>query len=275
MIGKTPAVTVDVGTVSVRGRTIAYRRAGDGPPLLLLHGGWSDSREWRPQLEGLSDEFTVIAWDAPGCGGSADPPDRFPLADYADAVTDFIRAIGVERPHLLGLSFGAGLAIEVYGRHPSLARSLVLASAYAGWAGSLPADVIADRVRRALADADRPPQEWIGSYLSGFFAGPVPQESIDEVLAIMGDVRAGGIRPMVKAFAEADLRDVLGSVTVPTLFVYGELDVRAPLTVAEDLHARVPHSELVVIPGVGHMSNIEAPVTFNAEVRRFLRSVAN
>ena len=265
---------IDVGTVSVSGRTIAYRCAGDGPPLVLLHGGWSDSREWRAQLDGLSDEFTVIAWDAPGCGGSSDPPDPFPLAHYADAAAGFIRALGIERPHVLGLSFGAGLAIEVYGRHPSLPRSLVLASAYAGWAGSLPADVVTGRVRRALADADRPPGEWMASSLSGFFAGPVPQESIDEVVTIMGDVRPGGVRPMVKAFAEADLRDVLGRVSVPTLFLYGELDVRAPLAVAEDLHARVPHSELVVMPGVGHVSNIEAPVSFNAEVRRFLRSVA-
>ena len=271
---KTPTVAaVDVGTVSVSGRTIAYRYAGDGPPLVLLHGGWSDSREWWMQLDGLSDEFTVIAWDAPGCGGSADPPDPFPLADYADAVAAFIGALGIERPHVLGLSFGAGLAIEVYGRHPSLPRSLVLASAYAGWAGSLPADVVADRVRRALADADRPPRDWIPSYLSGFFAGPVPQASIDEVLMIMGDVRPGGTRPMVKAFAEADLREVARHISVPTLLLYGELDVRAPLAVAEDLHARVPHSELVVMPGVGHVSNIEAPVSFNAEVRRFLRSV--
>lgn len=265
---------IDVDTVSVSGRTIAYRCVGDGPPLVLLHGGWSDSREWRPQLDGLSDEFTVIAWDAPGCGASADPPDPFPLADYADTVAGFIRALGVERPHLLGLSFGAGLAIEVYGRHPGLVRSLVLASAYAGWAGSLPADVVADRVRRALADADRPPQEWIGSYLSGFFAGPVPQESMDEVLAIMGGTRPAGTRPMVKAFAEADLRDVLEDISVPVLLLYGDMDVRAPLTVAEDLHSRVPHSELVVMPGVGHVCNIEAPVSFNAEVRRFLRSVA-
>lgn len=55
------------------------------------------------------------------------------MADYAGAVTGFIRALGLERPHLLGLSFGAGSAIEVYGRHPSLVSSLVLASAYAGW----------------------------------------------------------------------------------------------------------------------------------------------
>ena len=62
---------------------------------------------------------------------------------------------------------------------------------------------------------------------------------------------------------------------MPTLLLYGELDERSPLTVATDLHGRIPGSELVVIPGVGHVSNIEAPAGFNDEVRRFLRSAAS
>lgn len=264
---------IDVGTVEVNGRTIAYRRAGDGPPLVLLHGGWSDGRAWWPQLEGLADEFTIIAWDAPGCGGSWDPPADFPLPDYADAVADLIGALGIDRPHLLGLSFGGGLALEVYHRHPDLPRSLVLASAYAGWAGSLPSDVVEERVRRALDEIERPPADWVASYIPGFFAGPVAQESIEELLSIMGDVRPAGVRPMIKAFAEADLRDMLTTIAVPTLLLYGELDQRSPLTIAEELHARILNSTLVVLPGVGHVSNIEAPDVFNAEVRRFLRSV--
>ena len=53
--------------------TVAYRRAGAGAPLLLLHGGLSDGRSWTPQLESLAHEYDVVAWDAPGCGGSANP----------------------------------------------------------------------------------------------------------------------------------------------------------------------------------------------------------
>jgi pimeloyl-ACP methyl ester carboxylesterase len=106
--------------IEVAGRVLAYRRAGDGPPLVLLHGGWSDSREWGPRLAGLSDEFDVIAWDAPGCGGSDDPLADMTQADYADAVAGLITALNLERPHLCGLSFGAGLAISVYQRHPRL-----------------------------------------------------------------------------------------------------------------------------------------------------------
>jgi len=260
-------------TVEVAGRRIGFRSTGSGPPLVLLHGAWADSRVWRLQLEDLADEFSVIAWDAPGCGRSTDPPAVFRLADYADAVAGLIRALGIDRPHILGLSFGGGLAIEVFRRHPDLPRSLVLASAYAGWAGSLPPDVVDARLRRALLEADQPPGTWVGGYLPGFFAGPVAPTLVAELTGILLDVRAAGIRPMATAFAEADLREAAAEITVPTLLLYGERDDRSPLGIARDLHTRIPHAELVVLPGVGHVSNIEAPAAFNATVRRFLRSV--
>jgi pimeloyl-ACP methyl ester carboxylesterase len=72
--------------VDVRGLRIAFQRRGQGPCLLLLHGAVSDSRVWRVQLESLSDTFTVVAWDAPGCGGSSDAPDHFRLPEYAECL---------------------------------------------------------------------------------------------------------------------------------------------------------------------------------------------
>jgi pimeloyl-ACP methyl ester carboxylesterase len=156
-------------------------------------------------------------------------------------------------------------------RHPELVRSLVLASAYAGWAGSLPPEVVAERLARALAEADRPPQEWAADYLSGFFASPVDQATTDEVLRIMHDCRPAGLKAMVRAFADADLRDALPGIAVPTLLLYGERDERAPLSVAHALRSAIPQAQLVVLPDVGHCTNLEAPDGFNSEVRRFLR----
>jgi pimeloyl-ACP methyl ester carboxylesterase len=78
---------------------------------------------------------------------------------------------------------------------------------------------------------------------------------------------------MLVAAADADLRDVLPSVAVPTLLLYGAEDVRAPRPVAEAMHRAVPGSRLVLVPGVGHDVALEAPDAFDAEVRRFLRSV--
>jgi pimeloyl-ACP methyl ester carboxylesterase len=144
-----------VELIEVGGRTIAYRRAGGGDPLVLLHSAWSDGWEWRPQLTALSDEFDVMARDAPGCGGSEDPPPQMSMTDYADAVADLITALDLGRTHLCGLSFGGGLALAVYWRHPQLARSLVLASAYAGWKGSLPPEDVEARLAQSRGELDQ------------------------------------------------------------------------------------------------------------------------
>src|SRR5436309_11530594 len=102
---------IQMDRIDVGGIRIAYRRAGMGPPLVLLHGGPSDSREWHYQLQGLSDEFAVVAWDMPGCGQSADPPEHFlHTRDYADCLAAFIEALGLRQPHVLGLSFAVNSA---------------------------------------------------------------------------------------------------------------------------------------------------------------------
>lgn len=261
--------------IEVDGLHLAFDMAGRGPPLVLLHGGFSDSRAWRRQLDGLSDEFTVVAWDAPGCGHSSDPPETFRLPDYADCLAGFIAALDLRDPHVLGLSFGGGLALELYRRHRDVPSTMILASAYAGWAGSLPADVVAARLEQALREAERPPEQWVDNYLPSFFTDTVAPEVVDETITMMLETRPAGMVPMLRGFAEADLRDVLPDIAVPTLLLYGDSDVRSPLAVAEDLHARIPKSQLVVMSGVGHDSNMEAPHLFNAEVRGFLHSIQN
>jgi len=258
--------------VNVCGLRIAFERKGEGPPLVLLHGALSDSRMWRRQLDELSDEFTVVAWDAPGCGRSADPPETFRLPDFADCLAAFIKEIGLVKPHVLGLSFGAGLALELYRRYPNIPRTLILASAYAGWAGSLPPDVVEERLQQGLQQSRLPPEQVVEKWIPTLFTKSVPVEVINETATIMSEFHPAGMRVMLLSFAEADLRDVLPTIKVPTLLLYGEADQRSPLNVAESLHARIPASKLVVIPGVGHECSLEAPEIFNAEVRSFLQA---
>jgi pimeloyl-ACP methyl ester carboxylesterase len=258
-------------SVGVRGGSIAYERRGDGPPLVLVHGAVSDSRDWRPQLEALSDEFTVVAWDAPGCGRSFDPSEDYGLDGYADCLAAFIEALGLERPHVLGLSFGSGLVLELFRRHPKLPRSLVLASAYAGWLGSLGREVAEERRQWGLQAAERPREEFVRDFGETLFTASVPAEIVNETLEICRDFHPAGLRAMANAFADADLRDVLPLIDVPTLLIYGDADQRSPISIGEELHAQIPGSKLVVIPGPGHMVNLEAPDRFNEEVRSFLR----
>jgi pimeloyl-ACP methyl ester carboxylesterase len=258
-------------SVKVGGRTIAFRRRGQGPPLVLLHGAVCDSRDWRPQLEALSDEFTVVAWDAPGSGGSFDPPEDYGLDGYADCLAAFVEALGLERPHVLGLSFGSGLALELFRRHRALPRSLVLASAYAGWAGSLGHEVAEERRQWGLQASQQPLEEFMRDFNETLFTESVPAEIVEEAVAVMKDFRPAGLRAMANAFADADLRDVLPQIDVPTLLLYGDADQRSPVAIGEDLHAQIPGSKFVVIAGPGHMVNLEAPERFNEEVRSFLR----
>ena len=233
----------------------------------------NDSRIWRPQLEALSDEFTVVAWDAPGCGGSFDPPDDYGLEGYADCLASFIAAQGLERPHVLGLSFGSALALELFHRHPAVPRSLVLASAYAGWAGSMGREVAEQRREIFLGYAERPPEQVVSDFNKSLFTDSVPAQVLDQFVAMAREFHPAGLRAVGHALADADLRDVLPLVDVPTLLLYGDADVRSPLAIAEELHAQIPGSRLIVLPGSGHVVSLEAPEPFNDEVRAFLRAV--
>jgi pimeloyl-ACP methyl ester carboxylesterase len=261
-----------VDTIEAGGHRLTYERKGAGPPVLLLHGYVGDRRTWRRQIDALCDEFTMVAWDAPGFGGSSDPPETFRLRDFADSLAAFVEMLDLGRPHVVGLSFGAGLALELYRRHPSLPATLVLASGYAGWAGSLPPEVVEQRLRQALRLAELQPEQLVAELLPTLLPESAPRELVDWFATIMSDFHPAGLRAASRSMADADLRDVLPRIAVPTLLVYGNRDVRAPLDVAEDLHAAIPGSHLAVLEDAGHLCNLEADVKFNGELRAFLRS---
>jgi pimeloyl-ACP methyl ester carboxylesterase len=258
----------------VGGVSIAYQRAGDGPALVLLHGFTHDSRAWRPQLQSLADQFTVIAWDAPGAGQSADPPETFGIGDWADCLAGFFDAVGVHSAHIVGLSWGGLLAQEFYRRHAARVRSLVLADTYAGWKGSLPDPMPEERLAACLRDASLPPSEFMPRYLPGMFSPSPSQEVRDELGRIMSEFHPLGFRLMATALARADTRDLLPTIRLPTLLIWGDADARSPMAVAHQLHEAIPGARLAVIPGAGHVSNLEDPVRFDAHVRDFCRSVS-
>lgn len=257
-------------TVDVDGIRVAYERVGEGPPLVLLHGYVGDGpATWRRQLDALSDEFTVVAWDAPGAGGSADPPEMLGMAGYADCLAGFVDALGLTAPHIVGLSFGGALAIELCRRHPAIPTTLVLASAYAGWAGSLSAAATEERLQQALRLSELSPNELVDTLMPTMFSPATPAEDVAAFASTIRALHPVGFRAMARASAN-DLRAALPLVAVPTLLVYGDEDVRAPLPVAERIHAAIAGSTLEVLPGVGHVCNIEAADAFNRTVRAFL-----
>jgi pimeloyl-ACP methyl ester carboxylesterase len=257
--------------VEVDGLHITYERAGSGPVLVLLHGYVGDGpTTWRRQLDELSDEFTVVAWDAPGAGRSTDPPERFGLDGYGRCLAGFIEKLRLDTASVVGLSFGGILALALQRQYSGMSSALILASAYAGWGGSLPPEVAEQRLGQALALADGTPGAFVDALLPTMFSRPMPRETVDNFRASTQAFHPRRFRAMARASAE-DVRDVLTHVNVPTLLVYGERDVRAPLTVAKGLHEAISGSKLVLLPDAGHLCNLEAPDEFNVAIRDFVR----
>jgi pimeloyl-ACP methyl ester carboxylesterase len=261
--------------VDVNGLRIAYERAGVGPPLVLLQGFVADGvATRRRQLEDLSDEFTVVAWDAPGAGRSSDPPPGFGIAGYAECLAGFVTSLGFPRAHVAGLSFGGIVALELLRRHRQVPMSLALAGAYAGWTGSLGRTGSDERLRLCERVATLTPAEFAATMVPSMFSASAPPDRVAEFTASVAGFRPAGFLAMARASAEADLTDVLGDVDLPTLLLCGDADVRAPLDVGQRLHAAIPGSRLAVLPGVGHVSSVEAPEVVTREVRHFLREHA-
>jgi pimeloyl-ACP methyl ester carboxylesterase len=260
-----------VAVIETGGLEIAYERVGQGPSLVFAHGAAEDGRVWRPQLIALADEFTVAAWDEPGAGRSSDVPPDFSLADYAGCLAAVIEALGQGPAHVAGLSWGSTVVQELYRHHPELVSTLILIGAYAGWRGSLPAEEVAARVeglRRSLAA----PVETFDPTLPGLFAGEPPAEFVPLLEDIAADVRAESLKTQLSLMAEADQRDLLPRIAVPTLLIWGELDARSPLSVARQFQESIPQTELVVIPGAGHACQLERPREVNEAMRNFCRA---
>lgn len=221
----------------------------------------------------LSDEVRVVAWDAPGAGPSSDPPDTFTTASYAHCLAGFLDAIGIERAHVLGLSWGGILAQELYRLYAERFRSLVLAGAYAGWRGSLPEPVWKERLATCLQEASGPSEDLVAKFVPGVFTDAAPQDVREEFSAIVSEFHPIGFRLMSLSSAEVDTTDLLPNIHVPTLVLWGDDDRRSPLDVADQFHAAIPGAGLAIIPNAGHLSNMEQPHELNGHVRRFCLAV--
>lgn len=258
-----------MNTVEVNGQRIAYRRAGSGQPLVLLHGFIVDSRCWQPQFDALSGDFDVIAWDTPGCGQSSDVSEHFTMEEYAECLAGFLDRLGVGSAHLLGLSWGGTLAIVFNARYPERVVSLVLSGAYAGWTGSLGAEAAEQRLARCLRESEVAAEEWVPQWAPEAFSTGASKELLVEYASIMSDFHPVGFRAMSRAVTP-DFRELLTLVDVPTLLIWGDGDTRSPVSVGEAMCDSIRGARLVVIPNAGHASNMEQPERFNTEVREFL-----
>ena len=257
-------------TVSVNGIDISYVRAGEGPPLVMLHGIGGNATQFQHQLDGLADALTVIAWDAPGYGGSADPGDDWMMADYAGALAGWLDTLGLDRVNLLGQSWGGVLAQTFVGRYPERPRALVLSDTSMGGRSQSDDERLASLNARLSALESMTPAEMAAARTPAVL-GPNPSAAVSrEAEAMMAQIRPSGYRRAAIALAEADTRSVHAHIRVPTLILAGEHDRIVPPSTAAALKAAIPGAQLVTIPNTGHLSGQEDPVAYNGALRTFL-----
>ncbi|QKJ20847.1 alpha/beta fold hydrolase [Microbacterium hominis] len=237
--------------VDVDGLRIAYRRAGSGDPLLILHGGLEDSRLWIDDIERLSTRLDVIAWDAPGCGASDDVPDGWRSDDWGRVAASLIDALGLHQPAVAGLSFGSVVALLLARDRPDALGALVLIGGYAGWAGSLaPAD-LEKRIASVRDTIERPAEEWADDFLNSVYSPDAAPSRRNLARMLIDHWRPQTTAAMLDTMV-LDLRDVLDSIQTPTFVVRGSADERSPRAASLELVERMPHARLREIAGAGH-----------------------
>lgn len=249
--------------------TTAYRLAGAGRPVLFLHGLGGSRLSWEPQLEELGDSFCCIAWDLPGYGES-EPLERLTFRGIADAAVRLLDELDIERADVVGLSFGGQQALHVALRHPERVDRLVLADTSARF-GADGTDVDAwKRLRLEPLDAGITPAEMAEGVIDAITAPGFSGRERERTIAAFARIPAAGLRAAVECLPTHDVADRLHEIDAMALVVVGELDEETPPSYAEALATGIPHAELHVIHGVGHLTPAESPADFNRLVRAFL-----
>lgn len=263
---------VSARRVAAGAATFTYAEAGTGPALVLLHGLGSGARSWKHQLADLSRDFRVIAWDAPGYGGSTPvAPEQPDASDYAAALARLLDALAVDRLDLVGHSLGTVTALRFAREHPDRVRSLTLASPSSGHAR-----LGADEQRR-LRDARFCDLEALGPSGMAQKRGPrllsaasTPAQ-VQAVIETMALIRPDGYRQAVWMLSTADTAADLARLPakMPVQIVYGDADVvTTPQSIADVARAR-PDAPLHAIAGAGHAVYLEQPQRFNAIVQEW------
>jgi len=283
------------GTIEVPGGTVWYQSVGEGGiPLLCLHGGPGMAHDYIGALADLADRRMVVFYDQLGCGRSERPddPSLWTMERSVAEVVAVREALGLERMHLFGNSWGGWLAMQyVLDRQPPLVSVTISSSPPSVERAvremnelrrQLPADVRAvldDHESRQVFDCpeytaavmvfykrhlcrlDRWPEGVEYSMGAGFGAGPY--------LTMWGPSEFGPVTGNLNGW---DITDRLGEIRVPTLLTVGRHDEMWPSHM-QDTQARIPGSELIIFENSSHMAFVEEPDAYRAAVNRFLDRV--
>jgi pimeloyl-ACP methyl ester carboxylesterase len=242
------------------GVKIFYESVGSGPTLLLSHGYSASSHMWAAQKAAFAAFCRVVTWDVRGHGRSDSPGDP---AAYSEALTigdmaAILDAVGAERAAIAGLSLGGYLSLRFHVEHPARVTSLLLFDTGPGYRDAAAREGWNEMARGRARFFRRKGLDAIADEV----AAHGDQHRSAEGLALAAE----GILPQ----RDASVIESLPGITVPTLVLVGAED--QPFLKATDyMAAKIPGAEKVVLPGAGHVANIDAPEPFNEVVSGFLR----
>lgn len=249
-----------------------YETAGEGAPLLLLHGLGSSSADWALQGPVFAQRYHVIAVDLRGHGRSPSGPLRYRVEQLAEDMAALLAHLGQPPAHVVGLSLGAATALPLAARHPDRVRSLVLVNGFArlqpdGWRG-------AARLLKRVWLFGTAPMPVVAQYVAlGLFPKPDQHALYLEAVSRLGRNRKRSYLAGMLAVVAFDARRELGRLPGPTLVVAGDRDTTVPRSAAEELHRGIGGSRLVIIEDSGHATPIDQPEVFNRLVLDFLAGV--
>lgn len=267
-----------------RGRTVAWDRLGAGPPLVLLHGTPWSSALWRPVAGALADDFTVHVWDMPGYGTSSMAPEHdVDLGVQGELFAALLDEWGLDAdtpPHVVAHDIGGAVALRARLLHDARYASLCLVDvvALAPW-GSPFFNLVK---QHADVFAQLPPALHRG-LVEAYVEGASHRGLRDDDLAMLVEPWTSkvGQDAFYRQIAQADERwtdevePLYPTLDEPVHVVWGADDPWIPVDRAHRLHELVPDATLTVLPGAGHLVQLDAGEALTAELVRWLRAVAS
>lgn len=235
---------------AVDGNRIPYHQTGTGEPLLIHHGAESHKGQYAIFAPLLEDDIHAISYDQRDVGDADSVDADYTIVDLADDCVGLMDALGIEKAHVMGISFGGAIALNVGIRHPGRVQSLIVGaapesfarpSAYMETVMAAAPEARGALMRDASLSVQAQQDEWLMANLASLGRGTV---------TALGSRRRA-------AMESHDVRDRLAEITAPTLLLYGELDPIAPPEMGWELHAQLPNSELVVLQDARHGLSFE------------------
>ncbi|WP_144550369.1 alpha/beta fold hydrolase [Bacillus sp. X1(2014)] len=253
---------------------IHFEIEGEGPPLMILHGMGNNSQSWKKQLQGLSKQFTVIAWDAPGYGKSSDPiVELKEFSQFADVLKGFIEELNYPSVTLLGHSMGSAIALDFCYRFPEMVDALIISDATRG-AAALSQEENERRLNNRLHNIETLDPKELAKLRVQELLSPQPDPEIKkEAERIYSQIRPMGFRSVANSLFSLNQMEILSAIYVPTLVICGELDRVTPVSESQIFHEGIKGSTFVTIPGTGHLCYQEDSARFNGIVLDFLISL--